>query len=198
MIVPPSPHFAEITFLVVHSRVMSYPTQIVWSDNPNAPRISYSVHRWERFAAAGCIIGSILYGMPTHTYITHRFVPAHFVLLPLLLGIAITLFFKCMGTLLNPENRMKRGVKWGLVAHTMAMFSFTSIACVIEGRRRFTSYVENREFPGVEGEYPPGPYGFLSLRSGPITSVGLLMFPLNQWLADGLLVGTYCSKLGCS
>lgn len=110
--------------------------------------------------------------------------------IPPLLGIAIALFFQCMSTLLNPDNRMKKGVKWGLVTHTMAMFSFTSIACMIEGRERSISYVEAREFPGVEGEFPPGPYGFLSVRHGPITSVSVLMFPLNQWLADGLLVGT--------
>lgn len=168
---------------------MSDPTRMVWSENPNAPRIPHSVYRWEKSAAAGCIIGSILYGMLTRTYATHTSVPAHFVLLPLLLGIAITLFFQCMGTLLGPDNRMKKGVKWGLVAHTMVMFSFTSIACVIEGRGRIISYVDNREFPGVEGEFPPGPYGFLSERHGPTTPIGILMFPLNQWLADGLLVG---------
>ena len=76
---------------------------------------------------------------------------------------------------------------WGLVAHTVAMFSCTTISVVLE----FSE-------PGPFGIYEPGVH--LGYRVGGVwghwslmlPNLGLviagLMFPLSQWLADGLLV----------
>ena len=51
------------------------------------------------------------------------------------------------------------------------------------------SFIDNREFPGVGDTIPPGPLGYqLFIYSKPITIVPNLMFLLNNWLADGLLV----------
>ena len=50
-------------------------------------------------------------------------------------------------------------------------------------------YINNRGFPGG-GKYPPGPIGYIYIISTEATTTVLnVMFPLNQWLADGLLVG---------
>ena len=50
-------------------------------------------------------------------------------------------------------------------------------------------YVNYREFPGND-EFPPGPLGYDSILSTKAAGIVLaVMFPLNQWLADGLLVG---------
>ena len=50
------------------------------------------------------------------------------------------------------------------------------------------SYVEDREFPG-DDESPPGPAGYQYFTYTSATSgFSRVMFPLNQWLADGILV----------
>ena len=50
-------------------------------------------------------------------------------------------------------------------------------------------YIDNREFPGND-EYSPGPIGYdVVLNPKATSTVFFIMFPLNQWLADGLLVG---------
>ena len=103
-------------------------------------------------------------------------------------GIAVALFFQCMGVLTSPTNPIRRGVKWALIAHTVAMFSFLTIPYGIALSNESTMYIDDREFPGSY-EYPPGPIGYLDiLSSGPTIIVFNIMFPLNQWLADGLLV----------
>lgn len=94
-----------------------------------------------------------------------------------------------MSALFNPVNRMRAATKWGLAAHTTAMFLFASIAVTMAFHLQFISGIDNREFPGVDGVLPPGPFGYKSLvYSEAITIVPNVMFPLNQWLADGLLV----------
>ena len=48
-------------------------------------------------------------------------------------------------------------------------------------------YIDNREFRN--DKYPPGPMGYDYLLSFKATiTVFNVMFPLNQWLTDGLLV----------
>ena len=101
----------------------------------------------------------------------------------------MALFFQCMGVLLNPANPIKRGIKWALVAHTVAMFSFLTIATGIGLTYSSISYIDNRAFPAGDG-YPPGPFGYNSfLATTMSTTVYSAMVPLNQWLADGLFVG---------
>ena len=105
------------------------------------------------------------------------------------LGIVVSLFFQCMATLLNPANPTRKGIRWELVAHTVALFLFLTIPFGIDFSHLSAEYIDNREFPG-DDEFPPGPLGYDSFRSLKATSTAILnaMFPLNQWLADGLLV----------
>ena len=54
------------------------------------------------------------------------------------------------------------------------------------------SYIDNREFTSAKGT-SSGPLGYqiFALSDWKVaTYVAFLMFPLNQWLADGLLVGS--------
>ena len=88
-----------------------------------------------------------------------------------------------MGTLLDPAGRMRGGIKWALVAHTVAMFSSVTVYTVITLVLQPVSYVDNREFPN-------GPliYEYSVTTKTALFAVPNFMLPLNQWLADGLLV----------
>jgi hypothetical protein len=96
-----------------------------------------------------------------------------------------------MAVLLNPVNTISSGIKWALVAHTVAMISFVSIPFGIDLIDSSTCYVDNRDFTGND-VYPPGPIGYwgtLDIKS--TATIFYIMFPVNQWLADGLLVGPF-------
>ena len=57
-------------------------------------------------------------------------------------------------------------------------------------------WIDNRNFPGTD-ELPPGPVGYdttLNLDTGAV--IFDVMFPSNQWLADGLLVSLASDSLG--
>ena len=104
-----------------------------------------------------------------------------------ILGIIIAQFFQCMSALLN---RTGRGVKWGLVVHTVAMFSCVTIYTAGGLYLQSISYIEDRGFPGVD-TIPPGPIGYQFLIiTDPLNSLCYVMFYLNQWLADGLLASS--------
>lgn len=113
--------------------------------------------------------------------------------LPVRLGIVIILFFQCMSALLSPGDRT-RGKKWGFVAHTVAMFSVSTIHTALNLNFRSVFYINNRGFPGTD-ELPPGPLGYDALQLGAMNTVLVAMFPLNQWLADGLLVGSVSASV---
>ena len=105
------------------------------------------------------------------------------------LGIVVILFFQCIGALVDPANNIGRGVKWGLVAHTTALFLFLMIPTALDLYQASIEFIDNRSFPGTEEIPAPGPIGYVvSLNLDPVTIVFITMFPLNQWLADGLLV----------
>ena len=104
-----------------------------------------------------------------------------------ILGILVALFFRCMGALLNPVRRTNEGIKWGLVAHTTAMLLFSTIPAAINRNVFSISYVDSREFSGFNGS-PPGPLGYESILGSVQVFVSVVVFPFNQWLADGLLV----------
>ena len=75
------------------------------------------------------------------------------------------------------------------MVHTMAMFSIVTIYTAVTLNIQSVSYVDNRGFPGVDGVLPPGPLGYQYLtHSKAIGVVPTVMFLLNNWLADGLLV----------
>lgn len=96
-----------------------------------------------------------------------------------------------MESLLDSVNRTRRGIKWWLVVHTVAMFSIVTIYTAVTLNIQSVSYVDNREFPGIDGVLPPGPLGYQYLtRSKAIGVVPIVMFLLNNWMADGLLVSS--------
>ena len=93
-----------------------------------------------------------------------------------------------MAALLNPASGIKGGFKWGFMAHTVAMFSFLTIPLAINLSAVSHEYTDYRNFPGDETS-PPGPFGYSVFSIfETIFNVYRPMFPLNQWLADGLLV----------
>ena len=101
------------------------------------------------------------------------------------------LFFKCMAALLDPVNRKRERIKWGLVAYTVAMFSIVTVQIAIDLHTLSIAYIDNRAFPGFEDQLSPGPMGyqiFISREVLPILS--RVTFFLNAWLADGLLVSS--------
>ena len=109
---------------------------------------------------------------------------------PIIEGITVVLFFQCVGALLNPVNRTRGSVKWGLVVHTAAMFSLFAIPVAAHLSLQAISYIDNRRFPG-DDVYPPGPVGYQYFTDfEAVNAFSRVMFPLNQWLADGLLVSS--------
>ena len=101
----------------------------------------------------------------------------------------IVLFFKCMTALLSPIYHKGEGIKWGLVSYTMVMFSVATLLTGMDSDLLSIAHIDDRDFPGVEGELPPGPYGyFMSIYYKPINMVPTVAFVLNNWLADGFLV----------
>ena len=104
---------------------------------------------------------------------------------PAALGIAIVLFFQSLDALLHPT---KGKIKWGFVVHAVAMFSSLTISITIILNQLSISFIDDRDaaiITDASGKSPP----FQVLVSTPTTHlVSGLMFPLNQWLADGLLV----------
>jgi len=53
------------------------------------------------------------------------------------------------------------------------------------------SFIDNRDFPGVKGVFYPGPAGYREVvYFKAINVIPNATFPLNNWLADGLLVSS--------
>ena len=99
------------------------------------------------------------------------------------------MFFQCITALFDPANHRREGTKWGLIIYTVLMFSFATIYTGIGSEILSISFVDNREFPGIGDGVPPGPTGYkFFIHPKAITIVSSLMFLLNNWLADGLLV----------
>ena len=96
-----------------------------------------------------------------------------------------------MAALLHPTYRRGEPAKWGLVFYTMIMFSLATMQTVMDTQLQSISYIDNREFPGIEGEIPSGPFGYLVFAIPEATNVAsMTAFYLNAWLADGLLVSS--------
>ena len=108
------------------------------------------------------------------------------------LGVVVALFFQCMATLLSPANPITKGIKWALVAHTVVLLLVLTISDGIGFDYLPIEYINNREFPGNDESPWPGPIGYDDLLAfNATTTVFYAMFPLNQWLADGLLVSPF-------
>ena len=111
-----------------------------------------------------------------------------FLLVP---GIAIMVFFRCITGLFDPEHRRGQRVKWGLVSYTMVMFSILTALTAMSSVTLSISFIDNRQFTGVEGVVPPGPFGYvLFISPMAISFLTNAMAILNNWLADGLLVSS--------
>ena len=109
----------------------------------------------------------------------------------LVLGIATVVFFRCMTGLFDPAHRRGERVKWGLVSYTTAMFSILTVLIAISSNIVSIMFIDSRQFPGVVGLVPPGPYGYLLYISPmAISALPDAMVILNNWLADGLLVSS--------
>ena len=144
------------------------------------------VYLGEKEAFAGDLIGAVSYGTLIHTPVCSCS-PCLFD--SSFLGIVVALFFQCMAVLLSPANPIGRITRWALVVHTVALFLFLTIPIGIGINYSFVERIDNREYPG-DDEFPPGPNGYDDLLAFKATTVvSVAMFPLNQWLADGLLVG---------
>lgn len=137
---------------------------VPWSNSSNAPQIPSVVYFAEKEAFAGMLLEAILY------------------------GVFFALFVSCMVALLNSSDRAKRDIRWGLVAYTMATFSFLTIALGIDIYLDRTFFIDNREFPGNDLS-PPGPLGYSdSITYDTIDLVYFTLYPLTQWLNDGFLL----------
>lgn len=163
---------------------MSDPSGTPWSNNPNAPHPIMAILRGEgTFHGISRWLNLLRYADPCTHLRPHHARSIQF------LGIVGALFFQCMSVLLSAVNPIRRAIKWALVVHTMAMFAFLTIPLGISLYCSSFIYIDNREFPGND-EYSPGPIGYdVVLNPKATSTVFFIMFPLNQWLADGLLVG---------
>ena len=69
------------------------------------------------------------------------------------------------------------------------MFGFATACGTLFADYQRIAYIDNRETPGVYGVSPPGPWEYYSLISlDAHTNIPILLFFLNQILADGFLV----------
>ena len=161
---------------------MSDPSGALWSDNPNAPHISSLLYTGEKQYFAGQLIGIISYGALIRPFVL--FAPVR----PTFSGIVVALFFQCMWALLSPTNPISRSIRWALVVHTVALFLFLTIPLGVDLDYLSIEYINNREFTG-NNAFQPGPLGYDDvLHTEETGTLFNVMFPLNQWLADGLLV----------
>ena len=168
---------------------MSQSPEPSWSDNPDAPVIPYRVYFQEKAFFAGVLISSILYGMsetPSHT----PFIRAQSVRL-VIPGIVIVIFFKCMAALFNSVNRRGEPVKRGLVFYTAITFAVATVLTATNLHLFSIAYIDNRDFPGIDGMVNPGPTGYQVLISPEAVSIiANSAFALGDWLANGLLVSS--------
>jgi len=90
-----------------------------------------------------------------------------------------------MVALVNTVHR-REGIKWWLVFYTMAMFSIATIGTAVYLHNLSMSFIDNRE-PINNGTSGPLSYQY-DIRYTPLGLLPNVMFNLNNWLADCLLV----------
>lgn len=134
-----------------------------WSDDPNAPKVSKRLHLSEKGDLVGVFTSALLY------------------------GIIAVIFFRCMNALLDPTGRKQRGIRWPLVIHTVAMFSFATVSIVTDFYIHIGDLIDNRDFPGND-ESPPGPFGYFLDNSDAVYLLPLVPLVLNGLFGDGLLL----------
>lgn len=93
-----------------------------------------------------------------------------------------------MSVLLNPSNHGKWGIRWLFVLHTVVMFLLVTAFTAMYLGLKSIAYIDMRAFPGNDS-LPPGYTGYQHLVfSKAISLIPRILFMLNNWLADGLLV----------
>lgn len=122
----------------------------------------------------------------------------------MVLGTVAILFFQCINALLSPTNQARGNIQWVLAAHTVTMFLLVTIFTAMYLTLQSIIYIDTREFPGNDTSLP-GPIGYQHfIYSEAISLVPRVIFMLNNWLADGLLVSsqfnpvTWVSNMGRS
>ena len=68
-------------------------------------------------------------------------------------GVVVILAFQCITAFFDSINRNGKGIKWGLVCHTVAMFAPVTVFIAATLELHSPAYIDNRE-------YPTGPLGF--------------------------------------
>ena len=107
------------------------------------------------------------------------------------LGFIVVLFFQCIAALFDPIHRRGEPVRWGFVSYTVVIFSFVTVQTAVNLDIISNSFIDNREFSDSEGVLPPGPIGYeFFISPEAISIVTIIIFTLNNWLADGLLVSS--------
>lgn len=71
-------------------------------------------------------------------------------------GTVVFQFFWCMGTLFNHVDRTRRGIKWGLVTHTVATSSSVTMHTAVTLDLRSISCTDQQRLPG-DGVLLPEP-----------------------------------------
>ena len=104
------------------------------------------------------------------------------------LGIVIAVSFQCMTALFNPAYRGGKPIKWGIVSYTVAVFSLLTVGTAMQLNGQSTSYVDNRESTSILAV--PFKYQVAKVAPDPIRIIQNIIFALNNWLADGLLVSS--------
>jgi len=95
-----------------------------------------------------------------------------------------------MNPLLDPTDRV-RGIKRVLVDHTVMRFLFVTIFTATTPAVRSIGYINNREFNGINRRIPrPIGYFWIVLYPKAINIIPETMFLFNNWLADGIPVGS--------
>ena len=99
----------------------------------------------------------------------------------LILGIVTILFFQCLAALSNPVHRRGEGIKWGLVSYTVVIFSVVTVLIAMGFRMLSTCYIDNRESPGADAAFPPGPPGYqLLISNNALSIIPNAMFSLSN------------------
>jgi len=94
-----------------------------------------------------------------------------------------------MVALLNPPHGREEGIKWWLVLYIMAMFSFVTVYAATNLYIQSNSFIDNRQ--GFPEELISGPLDYqFSIMTMDLGLIPNVMFNLNNWLADGLLVSS--------
>ena len=108
-----------------------------------------------------------------------------------------------MTVLLGSADHVRKANRWGLLVHTAALFSFSTMSLAIGLFFLSAAYIDAREFSGVD-DLPSGPYGYLGLPKFVVfAGISDSVTPVNQWLIDGLLASpmlnsvTWVLNLSC-